>query len=88
MLERLRIEPNAGGITNRHKSWARIARDQVLAVRRVADLEVEEDIFVLGSCFANEIRASLEKGAIRVHPEIRPDIGNLIPLSVLHPFYD
>lgn len=85
MLERLRIEPNVGGITNRHKSWARIARDQVLAVSRVADLEVEEDIFVLGSCFANEIRASLEKGAIRVHPEILPEIGNLIPSDLKIP---
>jgi ubiquinone/menaquinone biosynthesis C-methylase UbiE len=85
MLERLKIEPQNGDITNRHKTWARVARDQVLAVRHVGDLEVEEDIFVLGSCFANEIRAWLEKGGATVHPKILPEIGNLVPSDLKTP---
>ena len=80
MLSRLSLLPQAKGrVHRRFQSWNRIAGDQALPVRQYMELEDSADIFVIGSCFANEIRAVLEQAGVTVHPRIDPGLHPLFP---------
>ena len=50
-----------------------------LAVPSAAILDSSDEVFVIGSCFANEIRAVLERMSVAVHPLLLPDLPHLFP---------
>lgn len=80
MLSRLTLSPQpTGAALRRFQSWHRIAQEQILPVRQRMALEASADVFVIGSCFANEIRAVLEHAGVVVHPRIDPDLHPLFP---------
>jgi hypothetical protein len=69
-------------VSKQYKIWSRISSDQVLAVPSYNFFDESNEVFVIGSCFANEVRAVLEKADITVHPEIDPLITELFPEEV------
>lgn len=80
MLKDLKFIPLKGiDIKKQFKIWSRIASDQVLPTPSYNFFDEEAEAFVIGSCFANEIRAVLEKIDITVHPKIDPEISSLFP---------
>lgn len=83
MLRGLKFASQAGiRIPNRFKAWRRIVQDRTLAVAAPKFLNSRSEIFVLGSCFANEIRHVLETSNLVVHPAIDTEIAELMPAAV------
>lgn len=80
MLKDLKFIPLKGmGINKQFKIWSRISSDQVLPTPSYNFFDEGAEAFVIGSCFANEIRAVLERVNITVHPKIDAEIEALFP---------
>lgn len=80
MLKDLKFIPLKGKEIKKHfKIWSRIASDQVLPTPSYDFFNEETEVFVIGSCFANEIRSVLERVEITVHPKIDSEIAPLFP---------
>tara|TARA_R110002072_G_scaffold52316_5_gene139533 strand:+ start:9354 stop:10436 length:1083 start_codon:yes stop_codon:yes gene_type:complete len=80
MLDQLRFESQPEPeIANRLKAWKRILEDPALGVLAPQILRADSQVFVLGSCFANEIRAVLETKDVSVHPRMDAQIAALLP---------
>lgn len=66
-------------IKKQFKIWSRIASDQVLPSPSYNFFDEKAEGFVIGSCFANEIRAVLERADINIHPKMDPEVASLFP---------
>lgn len=86
LFPELRFEPQNGKkFPNRFKAWQRVANDQILAVAEQGLLNSDSEVFVIGSCFANEIRATLEQAGVDVHPRIDPEVAPMVPDALKTP---
>ena len=77
MLPALEFKIGCDASAKRQKVWKRVVKSPEITVAKIADLSDTDEVFAIGSCFANEIRAVLERVGVTVHPTIDPDLGEL-----------
>ncbi|MEL6680456.1 MAG: hypothetical protein AAFQ51_17270, partial [Pseudomonadota bacterium] len=86
MLRGLKYAIDDGeSLASRRKTWRAARTTRELAVLSRPILSAEQGLFVIGSCFANEIRAMLERASVDVHPALRDDLPPLFPDAVKVP---
>ncbi|QDV11932.1 GSCFA family protein [Rosistilla oblonga] len=78
MLAGLKFTVGCEASAKRQKVWRRVVQSPAITVPRYASLTAADQVYVIGSCFANEIRAVLERVGVKVHPAIDPRIGALL----------
>jgi hypothetical protein len=83
MLSDLKFTPFKGAkLPKQFQIWSRIRYDQVIPVVQRDLFTQDSGLFVLGSCFANEIRAALDAVGIKVYPAIDPELKPLVPDAI------
>lgn len=79
MFPNLRFAVGDDASAKRRTAWKRIVQTPELSTAKIASLAATDQVFAIGSCFANEIRAVLERAGVAVHPLIDPDLARLFP---------
>lgn len=77
MLPDLEFKVGCPATEKRQKVWRRVVKSPQLTVPKVAQFSQADEVLAIGSCFANEIRAVLERVGVVVHPTIDPQLGEL-----------
>jgi len=77
MLADLDFKVDCAATEKRQKVWRRVVKSPQLTVPKVAEFSQSDEVLAIGSCFANEIRAVLERVGVVVHPTIDPQLGEL-----------